>query len=94
MPQSKRQKTDSYQPVVALSFIASCVVVQFLIVCSFTLAPSVCTKSNRNGAYNSVVLIAGFGILAHKPGSTDRCVSCGSKSRFTIYQGTLVGMND
>lgn len=25
---------------------------------------------------------------------TNRCVLCGSKSRFTIYQGTLVGMND
>lgn len=46
MPQSKLQKTDSYQPVVALSFIASCVVVvvQFLIVCSVTLTKSVCTK--------------------------------------------------
>lgn len=49
MPQSKLQNTG-YQPVEALFFpllpaVVVVVVVQFLIVCSSTLARSVCTKS-------------------------------------------------
>lgn len=63
-------KTDSYQPVVALfSFIASCVVVQFFSLSAASPSLDQCTKkkkSNRNGAYTSVVLITGFGILARK----------------------------
>lgn len=73
-PQAKLQKTDSYQPVVAFlsSFIASCVV-QFLNVC---LTRSACTKKvNRHGAYNSVVTVAGFGILTPRPGSCCRLCS-------------------
>lgn len=56
-----------------------------VLLCSFSLSaapPSLdqCVqKVNRNGAYNSVVLIAGFGILAHRPASVDRCVWCGKQ---------------
>lgn len=91
MPQSKLQKTDSYQPVVAFfsPFIASCVV-QFLNVC---LTRSACTKKvNRHGAYNSVVIIAGFGILTREPGSYRQL--CSVWNQIPVYQGTLVGMND
>lgn len=72
MPQSKLQKTDLYQPVVAFfPFIASCVV-QFLV----CLTRSAFTKKvNRHGAYNSVVIVAGFAILAREPGSC-RQVCC------------------
>lgn len=87
MPQSKLQKTDSYQPVVAFffPFIASCVV-QFLIVC---LTRSACTKKvNRHGAYNSVVIVAGFANLTRH----SRCVVCGKQ--VPVEQGTSVGMND
>lgn len=60
MPQSKLQKTDSYQTLVALFLYCQLFVVQFLIVCSSTLTRSLCTKSNRIGAYNSVVFITGI----------------------------------
>lgn len=70
MPQSKLQNTG-YQPVEALFFLYC----QLLLLCSFSLSaappsPDQCVqKVNRDGAYNSVVSIAGFGTLAHKPGS-------------------------
>lgn len=93
MPQSKLQNTG-YQPVEALFFLYC----QLLLLCSFSLSaappsPDQCVqKVNRNDAYNSVISIAGFGTLAHKPGSTGDRVGaggrggdlCGGKSRFYL----------
>ena len=67
----------------------------FLIVCSFTLASTnVYKKSTETMHIPASYWSLGFEFSHVNPGLVDRRVQCGSKSRLTIYQGTLVGMSD
>lgn len=95
MPQSKLQKTDSYQPVVAFFFSSSSFLLLPAVLCSFLivcLTRSACTKKvNRHGAYNSVVIVAAFAVLAR--GTRGGCVSRAGE-QIPAEQGTSVGMND
>lgn len=97
MPQSKLQKTDSYQPVVALFPLLPAV-----LLCSFSLSaasPSLdqCVqKSNRNGAYYQRRIDRGVCKFSHINPAPPRTGVFYAEANpdLPFYQGTLVGMND